>query len=206
MQRPWLKKRLKELRSKGKSQLGLARLLDLPAPRIVEMINGTRNVHVREVPAMAAYLEMPEARLMEMLTGRKTPARPAGTDAIPYYGYVGAGDQVHPFDGDDAPADYVDTPPGLKNGAALVVRGHSMVPMFQEGDVLYFEQKQLTPEQAIGRECIVQVKDGPRLVKRLMRGSRKGRFHLVSLNPMVPPLEDQALVWAAKIRWVRRVD
>lgn len=129
---------------------------------------------------------------------------------IPLHGYIGAGDVLHQFDGDERPPlDFIERPPGLSNGAAVIVRGDSMVPIYFDGDVLFYEQKELAPERALGRECIVQTapQDGGMaqlLVKRLLKGSRRHRYHLVSVNPAVPAMEDRAVAWVAKIKWVKR--
>lgn len=136
------------------------------------------------------------------LMGETTPR-----SAVPVFGYAGAGERVEPVDGDDPPMiDTVEGPPGMKDPAALIVRGDSMRPMFFDGDTIFFEKRELQPEQVLGRACIVRVKDGPLFVKQLMRGSRRGRFHLVSVNQSVAPIEDQPVVWVAKIKWVKRLD
>lgn len=124
---------------------------------------------------------------------------------LPLWGYAGAGEKVHPFDGDDAPPiDTVEAPPGLKNGAAVIVRGESMLPRLQDGDVLFFELRESDPMRLLNEECVLRVKDGPWLVKRLTRGTRRNRYHLVSINPAVPVMEDQLVEWAAAIQWIRK--
>jgi len=48
---------------------------------------------------------------------------------------------------------------------------------------------------------VVQVKDGPILLKTLKRARRKGLFRLESWN--APPREDVAVQWAAKVLDIR---
>ncbi|MGE0154780.1 MAG: S24 family peptidase [Reyranellaceae bacterium] len=134
----------------------------------------------------------------------------AAPTELPLWGYAGAGEIVHPFDGDDPPPlETVEAPPGLKNGAAVIVRGDSMLPRMQDGDVIFFELRELPPERLLNEECVVRLAasagaQGPILVKKLTRGTKKNRYHLVSVNPAVPPMEDQAVAWAAAIMWIRR--
>ncbi len=129
---------------------------------------------------------------------------------LPLWGYAGAGEIVHPFEGDDPPPlELVEAPPGLKNGAAVIVRGDSMLPRMQDGDVLFFELRESPPERFLNEECVLRLATagnapGPILVKRLTRGTRRNRFHLVSVNPAVPVMEDQPVAWAAAIQWIRR--
>jgi hypothetical protein len=152
-----------------------------------------------------AKLAQAEGVTVAELIGEDVPAK-----ELPLWGYVGAGEVVHPFDGDDPPPlETVDTPPGLKNGAALIVRGDSMLPRLQEGDVVFFEMRETPPERLLNEECVVRLAasksgPGPLMVKRLTRGTRKNRFHLVSVNPAVPVMEDQPVAWAAAIQWIRK--
>lgn len=129
---------------------------------------------------------------------------------LPLWGYAGAGEIVHPFDGDEpVPLETVEAPPGLKNGAAVIVRGDSMLPRMQDGDVIFFELREMPPERLLNEECVVRLaagrdSPGPILVKKLTRGTKKNRYHLVSVNPAVPVMEDRAVAWAAAIMWIRR--
>lgn len=164
-------------------------------------------------PSQINKLEKGQRKLTDLWLGKLTAALDCSADELlgkptiqtelPLWGYVGAGELVHPFDGDDPP-DSVDAPPGLKNGAALIVRGDSMLPRLQDGDVIFFEMGEVEPSRLLNEECVVRVKDGARLVKRLTRGTRRNRFHLVSINPAVPVMEDQVVEWAAAIQWIRK--
>ncbi len=162
--------------------------------------NGVRAL---TLPAAKRYAKLLKRDFAWLLTGQEPAAAPA--PELPLFGYAGAGAQVFPFDGNTDPVDYVPAPPDLERGAAVIVKGDSMLPRFADGDTLYFDRGQTPIEFAIGRECVVQVENGPVLVKRVERGTRKGRFHLMSINPAVPTLEDQRLTWAAEIRWTRNL-
>lgn len=123
--------------------------------------------------------------------------------------YVGAGDEVYLFDDagtesriDDAPA-----PPGFEgqSGAAAIVRGDSMRPVFEPEDVLYFRSLRPAPslKDVPIRPVIVQIKGGRLFVKKLLPGTKRGAFHLLSVNPLTAPMQDQIVETYAHIEWVK---
>lgn len=116
--------------------------------------------------------------------------------------YVGAGAEVFPIDGDRA-LDAVEAPPGFV-GSAMIVRGDSGVPMFEDGDTLFVAPSHKNPARFVGKVVVVQVKDGPRLVKRLLRGGARNRFDLQSINPAAAVLADRHVVEVAAIHWVKK--
>ena len=122
---------------------------------------------------------------------------------IPLGHYVGAGDEVH-LVGEDV-LDYTPAPPGFEKGAAAIVRGDSMRPIYDPGDVLYYLHQEPPPpfKELPQRAVIVQVKDGPLFVKKLLPGTRRGRYHLLSVNPLTPILQDQQIEAIARIGWVK---
>ena len=114
-------------------------------------------------------------------------------------GYVGAGQAIFQFD--EFGGGFVDAPPVSSPGTVAVeVRGESMLPLYEDGTLLYYS-KVLPPEQMIGRRCITKLADERVLVKTLRRGSERGLWTLVSLN--APDIEDVALEWAAPIDWIK---
>lgn len=123
---------------------------------------------------------------------------------IPVRSFVGAGDEVVIIPEDEAPVGWVSPPPGLEDGEATQVRGRSMMPLFHEGDVLYHRRLVHDPSTFRGEVVVAQVRNGKRYVKLLERGSRKGRYHLVSINPAFPTHEDQQLDWVGPIEWVQK--
>lgn len=103
---------------------------------------------------------------------------------IPVVGYVGAGEQVLAID-DHAKGDGLDdvpAPPGMLNGIALIIRGDSMAPKYEDGEVIYIEKIFVSVESLLGSICYVELADGRRYIKRLTLGSRPGIFTLESLN------------------------
>lgn len=152
--------------------------------------------------------ELLAAAAAELLARAVTAAELRGeqprTVEVPLRHYVGAGDEVHIIDGDEA-IDYVEAPPGYARGSAAVVRGESMRPTYDPGDLLFFRRRESPPtfKDLPARPVIVQVKDGRLLVKKLLPGTKRGRYHLLSVNPLTPVLQDQLVESIARIGWIK---
>lgn len=125
---------------------------------------------------------------------------------VPVRHFVGAGDEVHIFEDDD-PIDYTEAPIGYAKGSAAIVRGESMRPTFDPGDLLFFKEREDPPpfKDLPPRPVIVQILDGPLLVKKLLPGTRRQRYHLLSVNPLTPVLQDQHVESIARIGWIKPV-
>lgn len=135
-------------------------------------------------------------------------AKPADAPETPIAHYVGAGDEVNLYDdaGSGMAIDYTPSPPGFERsrGAAAVVRGDSMRPIFDAGDLLFFRPPRPPPaaHDLPERAVIVQVR-GKLFVKKLLPGTKPGRFHLLSINPLTPVMQDQPVQSYAFIEWVK---
>lgn len=108
---------------------------------------------------------------------------------VPVVGFIGAGAEVFTID-DHAKGDGIEevpAPPGMLNGIALIVRGDSMSPKYDDGEIIYIEKTLHAIESLIGNICYLQLSDGRCFLKRLRPGSRPGTFNLISLNgPAIP--------------------
>jgi DNA-binding Xre family transcriptional regulator len=117
-------------------------------------------------------------------------------------GRIGAGGHIY-FDaipGEDAPT--VQSPPGAYDKTiALEVVGSSMLPKYEDGDVVFVNRDvDGIPRTALGDYCAVHTVDGGTFLKLLAKGSTPGRYTLRSLN--APDIEDVEVVWAAPVKWV----
>jgi phage repressor protein C with HTH and peptisase S24 domain len=122
-------------------------------------------------------------------------------ETVPVVGYVGAGAEVVNFD-DAGEIDRADAY-GLPGTVALIVRGDSMWPAYYEGDLLYYHPRKLIPpEELIGRDAVVQLKDGRTFVKRIERGTKRGKYRLDSHN--APSIHDVEILWTSKIQNVHK--
>ncbi len=100
--------------------------------------------------------------------------------------------------GDDA-GDLAPIPPGGSELAvALRVVGHSMHGVADDGALIYFEDQRTPPTpDMLGHIVVVEVDTDEVLVKRLLRGSRSGRYDLESVAG--PTRQDARIRWAAHI-------
>ena len=121
-------------------------------------------------------------------------------------GLVGAGGTIDtgpeqiPADGD---LYQIEVPFPLPPDAfALQVRGESMFPRYDSGDVIVCVRRSISPNELVNREAAVETTDGSRYLKRLLKGSRKGLFDLESFN--APPIRGVRLQWASPVYGVVR--
>lgn len=130
--------------------------------------------------------------------GSMLPSAEAGF--VPIIGRVGANpDGLVLFAQGQESGDLAPIPPGGTDKAvALLVVGHSMRGIADDGALIYFEDQRtaVTPDM-LGHVVVVEVDTDEVLVKRLLRGSRAGRYDLESIAG--PTRQDAKLRWAAHI-------
>lgn len=122
---------------------------------------------------------------------------------VPIVGYIGGGQAVLAIDdhvkGDGF--DEIDAPAGVENGIGLIVRGDSMEPKFEDGDIVVVDKVVLDITSLLGRVCYVKLTDGRCYLKRLTAGSRPGRYSLLSTNG--PNIHDVLIEQAYPVAWVK---
>lgn len=93
----------------------------------------------------------------------------------------------------------VPLPPGASDKAvALQVVGQSMPGLADEGALIYFEDQRTPPgPDMLGHVVVVELDSDEVLVKRLLRGSRSGRYTLESV--VGERREDVKIRWAAHV-------
>lgn len=127
-------------------------------------------------------------------------ARRAPERLVPVIGRVGAApeDAVLFATGQET-GDLVPLPPGgTAKAVALLVVGHSMRGFADNGTLIYFEDQRMRPSRdMLGEIVVVETEGDEVLVKRLLRGSRPGRYDLESITG--PTRKDCKLRWAAHI-------
>lgn len=125
---------------------------------------------------------------------------------VPVIGYVGVGAEIdqHAINNHSNGATAIEAPSlDMMGSVAAIVRGDSLYPVYQDGDVIFYLRHGIDEEAAyIGRECVVQVAGGPLLLKRVMRGSERGSYLLLSYN--ASPMDNVRLQWASPVRWIKR--
>jgi phage repressor protein C with HTH and peptisase S24 domain len=172
----WLER---SLAKSGKTQTFLAREIGLTPDKISNIIRLRREMTAGEAMAAAKVLDVP---------------LPSENRTILVMGYVGAGAEVIPINDGDSLAEVELDVPVPWGTVGAIVRGDSMYPIFEDGDLIAYGGEHLSPEQAVGTTCIVQLSDGRMMIKRVRRGSSPGLYTLTSTN--APDIEDVPLEWA----------
>ncbi len=190
--------RIRELRTAaGMTQSKLAELVGVSPPQMHWLESGQRRLSAEMAAKIAKNLDCRISDLLEC-------AESAPTVAL--VGYVGAGDMYYP-DPEVGPwnaIEEVESPPGERNVVAVRVRGNSMFPACRNGDLIYFRRDDARPEDLIGQDCVVALRDGRVYVKTIYAGTKPGRFRLKSYNQEITDMHDQEIEWVAKVLWVRR--
>jgi lambda repressor-like predicted transcriptional regulator len=180
---------------KGYSKRGLSAKAGLSESAIRDLLTKVDNPGIGTLRKIAEALEMPT----DQLTG-------AGL-VVPLLGSIGAGGQIlYYVDPDDelnrADIRHVPRPP-LAQGRlmALEVVGSSMLPKYEEGDIIYVRRDHdgILPSY-LNKYCAVRTADGGTFLKILAPGSETERYTLRSLN--APDMENVEVIWASRVAFV----
>lgn len=184
--------RIRELREeRGISQAELAEGIDMSTVQVSRFETGARRTNTDFLSKVAAFLGV---SVSELFKRRE----------IAVVGYIGAGGEFIGIDdyAQGAGMETVEAPPGLTGSAvAVMVRGESMIPVYNDGDILIYGEREYSYIEHLNRRCVCGLSDGRIVVKTLQRGSTDSLFTLISFNSS--PMEDVALEWIAKIKWVQ---
>lgn len=89
-------------------------------------------------------------------------------------------------------------PGGSDQAVALKVVGASMRGLADDGALIYFEDQRTPPSaDMLGHVVVLETEGGEVLIKRLLKGARRGVFHLESIEG--PIRENVRIRWAAHI-------
>lgn len=133
---------------------------------------------------------------------------------VPVMGFIGAGAEILP-EFEQVPPDgleTIDLPFNIPEDIiAFRVRGHSMLPVYKDGDaILVHREQRLATDAYVGEDVACRTKDGRRFLKEIQYGKRRGIFNLYSHN--APLIEDVAIEWIGEIylivkaQQIRRVE
>ncbi len=187
--------RLKDLRvERGWTQERAAKEFGVSKSQYVKLERGDRRLNVD-------YIER-AAKVFGVGAGEVT----SGPESVPLMGLIGAGGEIL-SEFEQAPDDgfeLIEVPFQLPGDmVAWKVKGISMLPRYEDGDVIVTWREQRRPtEYFLGREAAVRLSDGRRFLKRIQRGSRG--FDLISFNDN--PIEGVHLDWIGEIHIVLRAD
>nr|WP_051686634.1 helix-turn-helix domain-containing protein [Ochrobactrum sp. UNC390CL2Tsu3S39] len=176
----WLREAIK---ASGLTQEQVAKKLGLNRQAAIsEMLNGKRRIKANEM------------LILSKLGGIPMPDR---STKIPVLGYVGAGAEVYPIDDGDPLYEITISSALPKDTVGAIVRGDSMFPIFEDGDLVAYSGMEMLPEDALGKTCMVELMDGRVLIKTVRRGVAPGLYTLTSTN--APDIEDVEIAWARKL-------
>jgi repressor LexA len=168
------------LEKTGKSKGGLAEAMGVRPGAVSELFSGIRLIKVSEIQPIVEYLRL---------------------NLVPIMGRVGAGAVIEP--------EYEQVPPeGLgevelpfplsEDTIAFEVTGDSMLPKYENGDVIVVFKEQRHPVSSFyGEEAVVRLKTGERYLKTIERGKSTGQVNLISFN--AKPINAVKLEWIGEI-------
>ena len=171
---------VRALEKTGKSKGGLADAMGVRAGAVSEILSGIRLIKASEIAPITEYL---------------------GLNSVPIMGRVGAGASIDP--------EYEQVPPeGLgevelpfpitEETIAFEVAGDSMLPKYENGDIIVVYRQQRHPLSSFyGEEAAVRLKSGERYLKTIGRGKSPTLVNLTSFN--AKPINGVKLEWIGEI-------
>jgi repressor LexA len=171
---------IRALERSGKSKGGLAKVMGARPGAVSEILSGIRLIKASEIAPMMEYL---------------------GLNTVPIMGRVGAGAVIEPDNEQVPPEGLGDIELPFPIEAELVafeVSGDSMVPKYENGDVIVCYREQRHPLSSFyGEEAAVRLKTGERYLKTIERGKGPNLVNLSSFN--AKPINGVKLEWIGEI-------
>jgi repressor LexA len=168
------------LEKPGKTKGGLATAMGVRPGAVSEILSGLRLIKASEITPIIDYLEL---------------------NSVPIMGRVGAGAAIEP-EHEQVPPDglgEVRLPfPISEETIAFEVAGDSMLPKYENGDVIVVYREQRHPLASFyGEEAAVRLKTGERYLKTIERGKSATLVNLTSFN--AKPINGVRLEWIGEI-------
>lgn len=164
------------MKSRGYSQLKLAKKAQISQSGLSTIINGGSSPSAVTLQAIAAALECSVSELMGETATGVIPIRPA---AVPIVGEIACG---VPITAEQNVTGYADLPEGVRADFALRCKGDSMIPTLQDGDLVLIRQQ---PEVEPGQIAAVNV-NGETTLKHVY--PQRDGLLLTADNANFPPI------------------
>lgn len=164
----------------GKTKGGLAAAMGVRPGAVSEILSEARLIKASELQPIIDYLEL---------------------NAVPIMGRVGAGASIGPELEQMPPEGLgeVELPfPIAEETIAFEVVGNSMLPKYENGDIIVVYREQRHPLTSFyGEEAAVRLKSGERYLKTIERGKTGHVVNLTSFN--AKPISGVKLEWIGEI-------
>ena len=168
------------LKKTGKSKGGLAVAMGVRPGAVSEILSGIRLIKASEIAPITEYLEL---------------------NRVPIMGRVGAGAVIEPEQEQVPPEGLgeIELPfPIAEETIAFEVSGDSMLPKYENGDIIVVYREQRHPVSSFyGEEAAVRLKTGERYLKTIERGKSASQVNLTSFN--AKPINGVRLEWIGEI-------
>jgi repressor LexA len=168
------------LQKPGKTKGGLAAAMGVRPGAVSEILADARLIKASEIQPIIDYLEL---------------------NSVPIMGRVGAGATIEPEHEQVPPEGLgeVELPfPIAEETIAFEVIGDSMLPKYENGDVIVVYREQRHPPSSFyGEEAAVRLKSGERYLKTVERGKSATLVNLTSFN--AKPISGVKLEWIGEI-------
>src|SRR6188474_1438280 len=168
------------LEKPGKTKGGLATAMGVRPGAVSEIFSGIRLIKASEIPLIIDYLNL---------------------NSVPIMGRVGAGAVIEPEHEQVPPEGLgeVELPfPIAEETVAFEVSGDSMLPKYENGDIIVVFKEQRHPVSSFyGEEAVVRLKTGERYLKTIERGKSASLVNLSSFN--AKPINGVKLEWIGEI-------
>src|SRR6201992_3906628 len=164
----------------GKTKGGLAAAMGVRPGAVSEILSGLRLIKASEIALIVDYLEL---------------------NSVPIMGRVGAGAAIEPEHEQVPPEGLgeVELPfPIAEETIAFEVSGDSMLPKYENGDIIVVYREQRHPISSFyGEEAAVRLKTGERYLKTVERGKSPSVVNLTSFNAKT--------ISGVKLEWIGEI-